>query len=133
MMPTTNDNQFYILNLSNMIRFLLNFQLGALQFQLCKTSPVPSDVLAALFSSSNRSCDVDFDCSCPELRELVKVCVTAPGGLACRLTGAGWGGCVVAMVNTTQIEEFLDYITSVVPPDSVLQFTPGGGAEVVVV
>ena len=45
---------------------------------------------------SHASCRDLYDCSCDDLERLVKV-VKAAGAEGCRLTGAGWGGCVVAL------------------------------------
>lgn len=44
--------------------------------------------------------------SCPELEELVKVCRTS-GAIGARLTGAGWGGCVVALVEESSLPGFI--------------------------
>jgi len=60
--------------------------------------------LAQLMSESHRSCAEDYECSCPELDAKVKECLTA-GCLGARLTGAGWGGCVVALVEKHRKEE----------------------------
>ncbi|KAI8469392.1 MAG: ribosomal protein S5 domain 2-type protein [Monoraphidium minutum] len=53
--------------------------------------------LGALMAASHASCRDDYDCSCAELDELVAASVTA-GAAGARLTGAGWGGCAVALV-----------------------------------
>ncbi|WP_208027265.1 galactokinase [Rhabdothermincola sediminis] len=51
----------------------------------------------ALMVESHRSLRDDFEVSTPVLDELVARLVAAPGVLGARLTGAGFGGCVVAL------------------------------------
>ena len=52
--------------------------------------------LGRLMDESHASCRDQYDCSCDDLERLVRV-VKDAGAVGCRLTGAGWGGCVVAL------------------------------------
>ena len=55
-----------------------------------------ADRLGVLLSESHRSLRDDFDVSTPELDALVAA-LEAAGAFGARLTGAGFGGCVVAL------------------------------------
>jgi galactokinase len=55
---------------------------------------------------SYRSMRDDFEGSCDELNQMVEICLNFPGTLGARIAGAGWGGCAVAIVKTSQSAAF---------------------------
>ena len=63
--------------------------------------------LGRLMDESHASCRDQYDCSCDDLERLVRV-VKEAGALGCRLTGAGWGGCVVALFDGAKGEHAVD-------------------------
>ena len=50
-----------------------------------------------LLNQSHLSLRDDYEVSCSELDALVDICTSTPGVLGARLTGAGFGGCVIAI------------------------------------
>jgi len=62
-----------------------------------------------LMYESHRSCAEDFEISCPELDELVAIAREA-GAVGARLTGAGFGGCVVALVENERVSPFTERV-----------------------
>jgi galactokinase len=58
-----------------------------------------------LMLASHRSLAVDFEVSTPVLDALVADLVARPGVAGARLTGAGFGGCVVALVEAGAVQD----------------------------
>jgi galactokinase len=56
-----------------------------------------------LFAASHASLRDDYEVSCSELDLLVDVATSTPGVHAARMTGAGFGGCIVALADPAAI------------------------------
>jgi len=67
--------------------------------------------LGALFAEGHESLRRDFEVTIPELDLLVGLAVEA-GALAARMTGGGFGGSIVALVERTEAEELAERVLS---------------------
>jgi galactokinase len=92
--------------------------------------------LGRLMNESHQSLRDDFEVSTPALDAMVEAARQAPGCHGARLTGAGFGGCVVALVDRRRLHGFLPHAvalftarTGLVP--AVYPCEATGGAEVV--
>lgn len=74
----------------------------------CKGEP-SLQALGELMNASHESCKVMYECSCKELDELVAAFRSA-GAIGARLTGAGWGGCAVALVKQDMVADVLSKV-----------------------
>lgn len=63
------------------------------------------DEVGRLMLASHQSLRDDYEVSGPELDTLVTTAIDTPGVVGARLTGAGFGGCVVALVKVEHAEE----------------------------
>ena len=61
---------------------------------------------AAMYGSHDSLRD-DFEVSCTELNALVEIARTTPGVHGCRMTGGGFGGCVVALIETARSPQIM--------------------------
>jgi galactokinase len=89
--------------------------------------------LGPLMYASHRSLRDDYEVSCAELDQLVEVLGGVDGVLGARLTGGGFGGCVVAVAaraSVARIEEALrvHYGPLVRTPARMILSRPGAGA-----
>ncbi len=64
----------------------------------------------ALMSASHASSRDDFANSSPALDALIEAAEASPGFLGGKLSGAGWAGCTVNLVEPTQAEAFAEAI-----------------------
>ncbi|XP_016133222.1 N-acetylgalactosamine kinase-like [Sinocyclocheilus grahami] len=112
-----------------------------LQFKAaCDSSPANAVAqLGDLMNRSHASCRDLYECSCPELDQLVDICLQA-GAVGSRLTGAGWGGCTVSMVPGERLDSFLQTVRehyyvpdarrSALEKQSLFVTRPGRGAAI---
>jgi galactokinase len=92
--------------------------------------------LGRLMDQSHDSLRDDFQVSCREVDMLVELTRRHPGVLGARMTGAGFGGCTVAIMNAGAIDSFK---TEVLPryadetkrKPEMYVCAPSGGASVV--
>jgi galactokinase len=63
-----------------------------------------------IMRESYRSMRDDFAGSCDELDQMVEIALRFPGTLGARIAGAGWGGCAVAIVRTSDASAFQSQI-----------------------
>lgn len=68
--------------------------------------------LGKLMSQSHASLRDDFEVSCSELDVMVQCAQAGRGCLGARMTGAGFGGCAVALVEAAAVEMFIAGVTA---------------------
>lgn len=66
----------------------------------------PAAIFGELMNASHISLRDDYEVSCPELDAMVEAAWAAPGVVGARMTGAGFGGCAVALVEADQATTF---------------------------
>ncbi|KAG1729864.1 ribosomal protein S5 domain 2-type protein [Suillus paluster] len=75
--------------------------------------------LGKLMNDSHESCNKQFDCSHPKVNDLVQVArnfgeVDTGRGkgrvYGSRVTGAGWGGCIVSLVHREDVDAFIVHV-----------------------
>ena len=90
-------------------------------------------VLGALMLASHASLRDDYEVSCEELDLAVDAARDA-GALGARMTGGGFGGCVIALVPDTAVTNVDRAVTSAFAahgwgPPRVVEVTPSPGAR----
>lgn len=90
--------------------------------------------LGALFAASHASLRDRFEVSSPALDTLVGIAVRTPGVVAARLTGAGFGGCTVNLVERGRTDELRSAVehdygrrTGLTPRVFVVEAADGAG------
>ena len=64
-----------------------------------------------LLREAHASARDDYEISLPEIETLVRIAQAQPGVVGARLTGAGWGGCIVAVVEQAAVHGFSDAVS----------------------
>ncbi|OGO50376.1 MAG: galactokinase [Chloroflexi bacterium RBG_16_68_14] len=68
------------------------------------------EAFGGLMNASHASLRDDFEVSCPELDRLTELAQGLSGVLGARLTGAGFGGCTVNLVQVEAVEAFREQV-----------------------
>lgn len=89
-----------------------------------------------LLTASHKSLRDDYEVSCTELDLLVELALEVPGVLGSRMTGAGFGGCTIALVPQTSLPAFEKTVseeyqrrTGIQP--EIFVFRPAPGARII--
>ena len=65
----------------------------------------------SLMAESHKSLRDDYEVTGPELDALVEAALEANGCIGARMTGAGFGGCALALVRSDLLEGFKEQVT----------------------
>ena len=68
------------------------------------------EVFGQLLTDSHRSLDIDYEVSGYELNVLVHYSARVEGCIGARMTGAGFGGCCIALVHKESVDKFIAYV-----------------------
>lgn len=89
--------------------------------------------MGKLFVESHRSMQHDYEITCAEIDFLVDTAIGLKGCYGARMTGGGFGGCIVSLVAPDAVDGFSSHIRSeyqsrfgITP--SVIRCVPAGGA-----
>ena len=62
----------------------------------------------------------DYQVSCAELDQLVKLALEVEGVYGSRMTGGGFGGCTVTLVKKVSVEKLIDHIKVKMQEESLI-------------
>jgi galactokinase len=68
--------------------------------------------LGALMAASHRSLRDDYEVSCREIDLLVELAAAAPGLRGARMTGGGFGGCTINLVDEEHAASFAEQVAT---------------------
>ncbi|MEJ6950978.1 galactokinase [Natronospora cellulosivora (SeqCode)] len=70
------------------------------------------DTFGKLMTESHRSLEEDYQVSCKELDLLVDLALKQKGVLGSRMTGAGFGGCTVTLIEEKYLDQFIANVSN---------------------
>ncbi len=92
--------------------------------------------MGRLFVASHRSLQHDYEVSCAELDFLVDTAIEIPGVYGARMTGGGFGGCTVNLLDPLQVDSFEQTVGrayraqfNIAPTFYRVRPSPGAGPE----
>jgi galactokinase len=90
--------------------------------------------LGTLMNASDLSLRVDYEVTCPELDAMTEIARNLPGCYGSRMTGAGFGGCTVHLVDASRADSFAErllseYAARTGTHGAVLSSSPAEGAS----
>ncbi|OGT46119.1 MAG: galactokinase [Gammaproteobacteria bacterium RIFCSPHIGHO2_12_FULL_41_20] len=93
--------------------------------------------LGKLMAASHRSLQHDYHVSCKELDFLVDQALSIPGVYGARMTGGGFGGCTINLIQDAYLNEFKQKITSYYQaqfsyPPKIYQSKPQAGVKLAI-
>jgi galactokinase len=95
-----------------------------------------TEAMGSLMFDSHRSLRDDYQVSCKELDEVVAIAENVDGVWGARMTGGGFGGCAIALVDHREVETLRESLRRSQtfanrPSRAVFSVSAAGGAEVV--
>jgi galactokinase len=88
-------------------------------------------------AESHRSLRDDYEVSCPELDALVDIATSCSGTIGSRMTGGGFGGCTVSLVQRDAVESVRATVVAEYQrrmgkiPDTYVCIASAGASEIV--
>jgi galactokinase len=77
--------------------------------------------MGALINASHASLRDDFEVSSDELNLIVEIAQEQPACLGARMTGAGFGGCALAIMEDASVEAFIKSVTEIYQASTNIQ------------
>ncbi len=88
------------------------------------------ETMGRLFLESHAGMRDDYEISCPEIDFLVETASKIHGCYGARMTGGGFGGCTVNLVESGSVRQFSESIRNAYPRAQVIECTPSDGASI---